>query len=100
MSAFRFIEALRGTVIVQPPAAERHFSITQACRDVMKRHGITHAEFYSRSRLRRIAHARQEAMAIAHSAGKSLPMIGRHFGYDHTTILHGIRAYSERQSRK
>jgi len=39
-------------------------------------------------------------MAIAHSAGKSLPMIGRHFGYDHTTILHGIRAYSERQSRK
>jgi chromosomal replication initiation ATPase DnaA len=100
MSAFRFIEALRGTVVVPPSPMGRNLSISQICRDVMKRHGITHGDFYSRSKGHRIAHARQEAMAIAHSAGKSLPMIGRHFGFDHTTILHGIRAHAARQEGK
>ncbi len=100
MSAYRFIDALRGTAIIPPPVEFGFTSIRQVCRDVMKRHGISHDDFYSKSRKRPVAWARQEAMAIAHDAGKSLPMIGRHFGMDHTSILHGVRAHKARSGAK
>ncbi len=35
--------------------------------------------------------ARQEAYRQCRAAGASLPKIGRFFGRDHTTVLHGIR---------
>ena len=53
------------------------------------------------SRLRPIAHARQEAMALARELRRdSLPMIGREFGgRDHTTVMHGLRAVSKRRNQ-
>jgi chromosomal replication initiation ATPase DnaA len=95
MSGFSFIEALRQTAIIPP--TRRFVSMRQICRDVMKRHGLTHAEFYDGGREWRYSHARHEAFAVAHTLGKSLPQIGEHFGFDHTTVLHGIRAHRARQ---
>lgn len=54
------------------------------------RYGITLEEMLSPTRERRVAWPRQEAMALAIRFTKcSLPVIGRSFGRDHTTVLHG-----------
>lgn len=65
---------------------------------VADRHGLTVAELMGTTRVRLIAHARQEAMwRISRELGRSLPEIGRMMGgRDHTTVLHGIRAYEKR----
>lgn len=68
------------------------------------RHRISVKELRGRSRVRHIAHVRQAVFLEAYSERRSngckaysLPMIGRYFGRDHTTILHGIRAATARQ---
>ena len=44
-----------------------------------------------------IAHARQDAMRrIREALGYSYPRIGRFFGRDHTTVVHGVRASAAR----
>lgn len=64
-------------------------SIARATCDVAN---ITMDEFFSKTRVQRIAHPRQAAFYVARiSTHKSLPQIGRHYGKDHTTILHGVR---------
>lgn len=48
-----------------------------------------------------LAHARQEAMWRMRQQGRwTLPQIGRFFNRDHTTVLHGIRAYARRLEEK
>lgn len=45
-----------------------------------------------RCRERECVRARWLAFWVARRRGYSLPSIGRHFGYDHTTVLSGARA--------
>lgn len=59
--------------------------------------GVSVAEIMSRSRVRRIVHARQEVFWLAREAGKSTGEIGRFFGFDHTTVMHGCRAHEHRR---
>lgn len=49
------------------------------------------------SKLAAIAHPRQEAMLRMIEAGFSTPQIGRFFGKDHTTVIHGARAAKARR---
>jgi chromosomal replication initiation ATPase DnaA len=55
-------------------------------------HGLTVADLLGPSHKRKLAYARWEAMAaIKAEFDDSLPMIGRLFNRDHTSVLHGLR---------
>jgi chromosomal replication initiator protein len=79
----------------------------QIAEEVAERHGLTFAELLEPTHRWRVSHARQEAFALcyahrrprSHCDSYSLPEIGRFFGgKDHTTVLHGIRAFAARQA--
>jgi hypothetical protein len=56
-------------------------------------------EFISDARHRDVAHPRQIAMLLAREFTKhSLPRLGKYFGRDHSTVLHGIRVAKRRLS--
>ena len=60
---------------------------------------VSHDELLSADRTRHIAHARQEAIWLAHNlTNLSLPAIGRKFNRDHTTVLNSIRRVQERRN--
>lgn len=67
---------------------------------VAKRWDLSAEDLLGPSRLKRIAHPRQQAMyEIRETLGYSLPRIGRIFGNrDHTTVLHSVRAHAARIS--
>lgn len=52
--------------------------------------GISRSEIIGRSRRRPIVVARWSAMAAARTFGLSLPVIGRGFGRNHTSVLNGL----------
>lgn len=57
---------------------------------------VTPEELRGQSRQRRFARPRQVAMTLyVEMAGKSLPYVGKHFGRDHTTVLHAQRRIAE-----
>lgn len=59
--------------------------------------GVSAAAILGRSRIPKIAHARQCAMVAAHRTGLfSSAQIGRVFRRDHSTILHAIKAIERR----
>lgn len=69
-----------------------------ACQ-VAERYDLTLADFKGSSSAYRIAHPRQEAMALIRTEGRfSYLQIGRFFNRDHTTVLHGVRAHSARRT--
>ena len=59
--------------------------------------GLTMKEMHERTHLHRVSHARQEAFRRQYAAGHSLPKIARWWGYDHTTVLWGIRSAEKRR---
>jgi chromosomal replication initiator protein len=63
------------------------------------RHGVDDKDILGSSRVPKVSHARQEAMALvrSHTRNTSLPAVGRLFGRDHTTVLHSIRSYEARR---
>lgn len=52
---------------------------------------IPERALWSRARHKGVLEARQAAFLIARQRGISLSSIGRAFGRDHTTVMHGIR---------
>jgi chromosomal replication initiator protein len=59
---------------------------------VAARFGLTREAMRSLTHARAVARPRQIAMFLAREiTGHSLPRIGRHFGRDHTTVLHAVR---------
>lgn len=69
----------------------------QIIQQVASKHKIDPGDMVGPSRTRDLVRARREAYYRIRTETKlSLPQIGRRFGgRDHTTILHGIRAYQE-----
>lgn len=69
--------------------------VTRSCALAM---GVRRGRLFSRSKAYNIAHPRQLAMTLCRLyTRKSLPFIGDHFGgFDHTTVLHGMRAVADR----
>lgn len=67
--------------------------------DFARSKGIPFKVLMSRRRDQHTAHARQDCMAMLNrNTQLSMPAIGRLFGRDHTTVLHGIRASKRRAS--
>lgn len=64
---------------------------------VVEHFEISEQQIFSKSRLQKVARARQVAMYLARQATeKSLPEIGKYFGgKDHTTVMHAIRRVEE-----
>ena len=67
---------------------------------VAMKHGLTLPEIMGADRRHHVAHARQEAFWVLRDTypEMSLPAIGRMFGKDHTTVLHGIRQHEKRRA--
>lgn len=70
--------------------------------DVAERHGLTVKDLTGRGRTRHLSHARFEAFWLCRQEKRSdglhrwsLPAIGRFFGRDHTTVLHGCGRHEE-----
>lgn len=73
-------------------------TVAQIIAQVAREVGMTPADILGRSRVHTIAAARQEAMLRAREmTSQSLPQIGRSFGRDHKTVLHGCRAAERRR---
>lgn len=87
------LSLFRGLIEVPAP----RLTMREIAMSVAEKYGLTLLDLMGESRLARIAHPRQEAMWLIRQGGRcSLPMIGRFFGRDHTTILHGVRAHELR----
>ena len=65
--------------------------------DVCRRHKLTKTQVFSRCRKREINRARWEIWYLAReNMSLSLPTIGKRTGgFDHTTVLHGVRKFKE-----
>jgi chromosomal replication initiation ATPase DnaA len=68
--------------------------ITEA---VAAEHGVLPSELRGPSRFAQFIEPRRRVWAELRERGYSLSQIGRFFGRDHTTIMHGIREYQKSQ---
>lgn len=57
---------------------------------------MTWPQLTEKRKARQVSHKRWEAFKVFREAGYSLPEIGRFFGMDHTTVLHGLRQLEAR----
>lgn len=74
-------------------------SLVRIAAGVAEAHGLTIELLRGDRRDLRIAHPRQEVMALADDAGYSLSEIGRFLGgRDHSTVRHGIDAHRARRA--
>jgi len=74
--------------------------IAEAIAATARATGFATADLYGRGRDRRLAAARQVAIWRARrSTGASSPALGRHFGRDHTTVLHAVRRVEALRAR-
>lgn len=74
-----------------------HDAIAAIVAEVSAATGISANEIMGRKKWGQISAARQMVYYIALRNGLSLPAIGRVFGRDHTTVLHGINAEKARR---
>lgn len=82
---------------ILPPRATA--PIPAIIRATAEEFGVSEKDLRSGVRLAHIAQARQAAYLVASEiTDASLPRIGREFGRDHTTILHGIEATKKRMT--
>lgn len=83
----------RGLIPVDPPKP----TMKEIAILVAERHGVTLEDLRGPSRRLRASRPRQEAMALIMAQKRySYPQVGRFFNRDHTTVIHGERAYQKR----
>lgn len=70
-------------------------SMRNATAFAAQKHNVKMSDILSRSRKAHIARARHEAFYLSRRDGFSYPKIGRFFGRDHTTVMHGIKRHLE-----
>lgn len=67
--------------------------------EVCKAHQISPLDFFSKRRFRPITKARQEYCYRArHETTASYPEIAKLLGWDHTSVLYGVRKHEQRLS--
>ena len=94
MSRHRFTRMTLASV-----GSKSFFSLPEATRISAQKFGVTVSDIMGQRRTWPIAHARQEAMRLAHATDAyTLVQIGRFFGRDHSTVLHGIKAATDRKT--
>ena len=70
-------------------------------REVAQKHRLPVPYLLSTRRDHQVVVARHEAFfRLRTELAMSLPAIGRRFGMDHTSILHGVRKHAEREREK
>lgn len=79
-------------------APERRPPMREIVGDVALSERVTLREMLSPTQHRSIAWPRQHAMSECRDAGYSYAAIGRFFGRDHTTVIHGVRRHNDRAS--
>lgn len=60
---------------------------------VAAKYGLKPHEMKTRRRSNTYTHPRYEVMYLAKEEGHSLSQIGRFYGFDHTTVMNGIRRH-------
>jgi chromosomal replication initiator protein len=74
-------------------------TMAQITEAFAEEHRVSVRELKSDCKRWYISRPRQALMHRLYATGRwSLPQIGRFFGRDHTTVLHGIRAHEARQA--
>ncbi|MGZ3272420.1 MAG: helix-turn-helix domain-containing protein [Caulobacteraceae bacterium] len=94
----------RALAHVEMPRPQATPSMATIATKVAEHHGLTLADLKGPSRTQRISRVRHEAFFLCWldrrfnaRSTRSLPAIGAFFGgRDHTTVLHGLRAYAWR----
>lgn len=71
----------------------RRPSVNKAVMEISKAHGVSPMLVAGQNRERAIVAARNQVFDRLYRDGVSLSEIGRIFGKDHTTVLHGIRRF-------
>lgn len=84
---------------ITPDAGDKR-TMREIAADVAQAHRLTLDDLRQPTHARRIAWPRQEAMAAIRATGRySYPQIGRFFGMDHTSVIHGVRAHKARTAQ-
>lgn len=92
---------IRGKSVEAVLADLRAHELLELVEEVRRRRGVALHELCGRARSQNVAAARHELWwRIRHHPERcySLPEIGRLFGRDHTTVLHGLSAYQRRHA--
>ena len=76
------------------PAERRGLRVIEVCVDA----GVSPKDVMGTGRLAKVCRVRQRLFYDFRAEGMSLPEIGRFFGRDHTTVLHGVNAEKERRN--
>ena len=77
---------------------DQRVSIDSVQKFVANHYGLKPADIKSRNSSKAVAHPRQVAMFLCRTlTDASLPQIGKHFGRDHSTVLHSIRKVEARR---
>ena len=82
--------------VIAPPSDIVRTTVFSAVIEAARANGEDPAKILSRDRSLPVSAARHHAFYIAKGNGLSLSEIGRNWGYDHTTVLHGLRAHAAR----
>ena len=91
---YLFVLYKAGMVTIREPARR---DAMQMAVDFARANGISPKDFFGKTRLKSVAHPRQDCMRmLREKTGLSMPQIGRIFGRDHTTVLYAIRASKAR----
>lgn len=73
---------------------------TRMAVEFARQRNIPLSDFFGKTRTRPVAWPRQDCMAmLRRKTGANVSTIGRIFGRDHTTVIHGIRASEQRASQ-
>lgn len=82
----------RDFIRVWAPSTPRE-RLLLAVSEIADRHEVELHEVLGLTRRRNVVNARHEAMSALHDQGMTYPQIGRFFGRDHTTVMHGVKRW-------
>lgn len=74
-------------------------TIMQAMEAAANRHGIALQDVLCRARYPDLVAARWEGWANAYASGHTFAAIARATGRDHTSVMHGVRRFNERNAK-
>lgn len=77
----------------ESPLGQRKAKLREALNRFLNEKQIAERELFSRSRRRKLVHLRWEFYVTMKKMGYNNCDIGRFFKVDHTTVLHGCRAF-------
>lgn len=87
-----------GKINIEQRVMPARMKLRQIVASVAAKHGLSEGDIYLRDRTAPMVAARHEAWAKCREAGFTLQAIAGLAGWDHTSILTGVRRFYERQT--